>query len=470
MEKVLIANRGEIAIRIMKACQDLDLDYVVIYTKEDQNSLHVKLAEQNGNGKRLFRVSSYRDPNDLFEVADITSSTVIHPGYGFIAEDYRLAKRAVTRHRPLTFIGPRWHVLKNLGSKINTKRIANILGIPSIPGSQGPIYNEMEAGEIALDLFEKQEQQGIRDPSILIKPSTGGGGMGIERVFHMNEFRRVYRLVRNYAKRQFGDEGVLIEDYIQNINHVEVQLICSKHKEIVHCSTRNCTVQSDKRQKRIEVAPGLDFLHPYDFDPQRVLDTIISYSIRMARYLDYDSLGTWEWLITKEGTPYLLEVNPRIQVENAVSGQITQLKNRRLDINLIREQIRLALGDKLGYKQKDLSFKGVSIEFRIVAEDTRRGFIPWSGSITTFEFPTYDWVDVYTHVPNGEQYLIPTEYDPNLALVVVWGEDFREAKERGFRFLTETVIEGQDGQGGLIITNIEFLKNNIDNLLRYHAN
>jgi len=469
LERVLIANRGEIAIRIMKACQDLGLDYVMIYTKEDQNSLHVKLAEQNQKDrKRLFRVSSYRDPNDLFEVADITSSTAIHPGYGFIAEDYRVARRAVTRERPIKFIGPRWQVLKDFGNKINTKKIASALGIPSIPGSEGPIYNEMEAEDIAVRLFEMQQEQGIPNPSILIKPSTGGGGMGIEEVVHIDQFRRIYRQVRNYSKRQFGDEGVLIEQYIKNVNHIEVQLVCSQHKEIVHCGTRNCTIQTGRRQKRIEVAPGLDFSQAYKFDPQRILETIISYSIRMARYVDYDSLGTWEWLVTKEGTPYLLEVNPRIQVENAVSSRITTFKNRASSINLIREQIRLALGDKLGYKQNDLSFKGVSIEFRIVAEDTKRGFIPWSGCISNFQLPTYSWLDVYTHVPNTEPYVIPSEYDPNLALAVVWGETFKEAKERGLKFLSEAIIEGENGYGDPVTTNIEFLKNNIDNLCRYN--
>lgn len=467
-DKVLIANRGEIAIRIMNACKNLGLDYVVVYTREDESSLHVKLnRDSRSNRCNAWRVSSYCDPNDILAVADHTGCTAIHPGYGFFAEDYRFARRVKTRERSLTFIGPSWEVIKGLGSKINTKAIANALKIPTIPGSDAPIYNEIEAEGLAEELFYIQEEKGIKNPSILVKASAGGGGMGIEQVNHIDQFRQVYRRIKNYAKRQFGDEGVLIEQCINDYNHLEVQLVCSRHREMVHFGTRNCTIQSLGRQKRIEVSPGFDLENPsgYQFNPQRILDEIIDYSLKLAAHVKYDNVGTWEWIVTREGHPYLLEVNTRIQVENDVSAKTSRIRGHDSPPNLIEEQIRLALGERLGYRQKDISFTGVAIEFRVVAEDTKRGFTPWIGTITGLEIPAYPWLSIYSHVPHQEAYDIPSEYDPNLALAIMWGENLAEAKERGRTFLSEVRIEGRNSREELIITNLDYLKENIDNLL-----
>lgn len=468
--KILIANRGEIAIRIMDACKKLGLDFVTVYTREDEGSLHVKLSQDSkSNQRRAWRISNYRDPNDILAVADYTNSTAIHPGYGFFAEDYRFVRRVQTRERKLKFIGPSWEVIKVLGSKINTKSIANALKIPTIPGSDAPIYNEIEAEELAEELFYIQQDKGIKRPSILVKASAGGGGMGIEEVTHIDQFRQIYRRIQGYAKRQFGDEGVLIEQCVSDYNHLEVQLVCSKHREIVHFGTRNCTIQSFGRQKRIEISPGFDLDNPslYEFDPKKVLEEIVDYSLKLAAHVKYDNVGTWEWVVTREGYPYLLEVNTRIQVENDVSAKTSCIRGHEGPPNLIEEQIRLALGDKLGYKQKDISFSGVSIEFRIVAEDTKRGFMPWIGAITRFDFPSYPWMSVYSHVPRNEKYIIPSEYDPNLALAIVWGENLSEAKERGRVFLAETQIEGQNRREEPIITNLGYLKENIDNLMLF---
>lgn len=467
--KVLIANRGEIAIRIMNACKRLGLDYVNVYTQEDRNSLHVRLSQsENPDENKAWRVSSYRDPNDILAVADYTNCTAIHPGYGFFAEDYRFARRVQTRDRSLIFIGPSWEVIKVLGSKINTKSIANSLQIPTIPGSEQPIYNEIEAEELAEELFFIQQEKGIKKPSILVKASAGGGGLGIEEVTHIDQFRQVYRRIQNYAKRQFGDEGVLIEQCVNGYNHLEVQLVCSRHREIIHFGTRNCTIQSHGRQKRIEVSPGFDLENPsqYQFDPRRVLQEIVDYSLKLAAHVKYDNVGTWEWIVTREGHPYLLEVNTRIQVENDVSAKTSRIRGQESPPNLIEEQIRLALGEKLGYKQKEISFSGVSIEFRIVAEDTKRGFTPSSGTIDRFEIPSYPWLAVYSHVPD-DSYVIPSEYDPNLVLAIVWGENLAQAKERGLQFLSEAHIEGQNSIGEPIVTNFNYLKENIDKLLLF---
>jgi acetyl/propionyl-CoA carboxylase alpha subunit len=464
--KVLIANRGEIAIRITNACRDLGLDYVVVYTEADKDSEHVRRNVTAGPEQNAWRVTSYTEPNDIFAVADHTGCTAIHPGYGFFSEDFRFARRATKRERPLVFIGPSWEVIRDLGDKINTKRVANQLGIPTIPGTDAPIYNEMEAEEIAADLLESQRQKGIDQPSVLVKAAAGGGGMGIEEVTEIERFRRVYRQLQNYAKRQFGDGGVLIEQCLRDYNHLEVQLVCSKYGERVHFSSRNCTIQSTGRQKRVEAAPGFDrSAFEYDFDEKKVLEQIVQYSLKLAAHVKYDNVGTWEWIVTRSGQPYLLEVNTRIQVENDISARISYLGGAQP--NLIREQIRLGLGERLGYKQSAIKFRGTAIELRIVAEDTRRGFAPWIGTITEFTFPNHPWSAVYTHVPFDRPYTIPSDFDPNLALALVWGDSVQDAKDKAVRFLQETTINGVDGGGNAIITNLHYLHDNLDRLLAF---
>jgi len=465
--KILIANRGEIALRIMRACQELGLDYVVVYTAADKDSEHVQLNLDNSvNSQKAWQITSYTDPNDILAVADHTECTAIHPGYGFFSEDFRFARRVTVRDRPLTFIGPNWQVIKNLGDKINTKRVAKQLSIPVIPGTDSPIYNEMEAEEIAEQLLDDQKAQNIKNPSILVKAAAGGGGMGIEEVTQVEQFRRVYRQVQNYAKRQFGDAGVLIEQCLRDYNHIEVQLLCSRHGERLHFGTRNCTIQSTGRQKRVEAAPGFDdscFI--YDFVSSDVLEQIVQYSLKLASHVRYDNVGTWEWIVSQDGQPYLLEVNTRIQVENDISARISYINDKHP--NLIKEQIRLALGERIGYSQEDIEIKGASIELRIVAEDTMRGFSPWIGTIYSFKFPEYDWSAVYTHVPFDRPYMIPSDFDPNLALAVIWGDSIQQAKERASQFLNESVIEGKNSKGEPIITNMDYLHNNLDRLLTF---
>lgn len=450
----------------MNACKDLDLDYIVVYTEADKDSEHVRRNITSGPEQNAWRITSYTEPNDIFAVADHTGCTAIHPGYGFFSEDFRFARRATVRDRPLTFIGPNWEVIRDLGDKINTKRIANKLGIPTIPGTDAPIYNEMEAEEIAAKLLDDQLEAGIPNPSILVKAAAGGGGMGIEEVTEIEQFRRVYRQLQNYAKRQFGDGGVLIEQCLRDYNHLEVQLVCSKHGERIHFSSRNCTIQSTGRQKRVEAAPGFhDSCFEYDFDEKKLLDQIVKYSLKLADYVKYDNVGTWEWIVSRSGQPYLLEVNTRIQVENDISARISYIGGEQP--NLIREQIRLGLGNKIGYKQSAVKFKGAAIELRIVAENTRRGFAPWIGTITEFKFPEHPWSVVYTHVPGDRPYPIPSDFDPNLALALVWGDNMDDAKAKAARFIDETVIQGSDSSGKPIITNLDYLKNNLDRLLAF---
>ncbi|AEH45842.1 Pyruvate carboxylase [Thermodesulfatator indicus DSM 15286] len=461
-ERVLIANRGEIALRIMEACEALGIDYVAVYAPGDEQSLHVKLPK--AKGKPCFRISSYRDANDILAVADEAKCTAIHPGYGFFSEDFRFARRVVKRNNPLIFIGPRWEVIRDLGHKLMAKQVANEIGVPVIPGTINPVYNEIEAEAKAEELFLWQEEQGF-EPRILIKAAAGGGGMGIEEVDNLDMVRPVFRRIRAYAKRLFGDDGVLIEVFIRDFHHIELQVLGNQFGELVHFGTRNCTIQVH-RQKRIEVAPGFDPAYTdYPFDAEKVLESIVNHSLKLAAHVGYDSVGTWEWLVTRDGKHYFMEVNTRIQVENEISARISRIKGK--EPNLLMEQIRAAFGEKLGYKQKDISFEGTSIEFRLIAEDVKRGFKPLSGTITRFEYPEREWLRVRTHVPQDEPYRIPTEFDPNLALGIIWGKDTPQAMERGFDFLNSLIIEGETAQGEPLATNVPYLKEKLPQILKF---
>jgi acetyl/propionyl-CoA carboxylase alpha subunit len=466
--KVLIANRGEIAVRIMQACTELGLPFVAIYTREDEHSGHVAMARTLGGESSLFRIQNYLDAGDILSVADQANATAIHPGYGFFSENYRFARRVSERDRPMTFIGPSWQVIRDLGDKINTKRLARGLGVPTVPGSDRAIYDEMEAEAIAESLFEFQANMGIKRPVVLVKASAGGGGMGIDEVEDMARFRQTYRRIRNYSLRTFNDEGVLIEQRVFNFNHLEVQIASDRSgTNPVHFGTRNCSVQSPGLQKRIEVAPGFrpENLR-YEFDAQKVMDDITGYSLSIAREIKYDNVGTWEWIVTPDGKPFLMEVNTRIQVENGVSADIARVKGD-VDVDLIREQIRIGLGEPLGYTQRDISFEGVSIEYRIIAEDTENGFSPWVGRIEELSWPGHDWLSFHTHVPLDRPYQIPTEYDPNLALAIIWGKDLDEAKRRGLEFLGELKLNGVDSSGSSMKSNIPFLVDRTENLLEF---
>lgn len=467
--KVLVANRGEIAIRIIQACQQLGLEFVCVYTAEDARSGHVELVQALKQPKSLYRVSSYHDANELLAVADASGATAIHPGYGFFAEDFRFARRVVQRQRGLVFIGPSWRVIRKLGDKINTKRLARSLGVPTVPGSDKPIYDEVEAEDVARSLFEFQKQCGIESPTILIKASAGGGGMGIEEVYDLDRFRSVYRRIRNYALRQFKDEGVLIEQRIRDFNHLEVQIVSDRTgRNPVHFGTRNCSIQSTGLQKRVEVAPGFDPRSiSYSFDAAQVLKDITKHSLAMAREVHYDNVGTWEWIVSRNGRPFLMEVNTRIQVENGVSATIARIRGKR-GVNLIAEQIRLGLGDPLGYTQEDIAFEGVGIEYRIIAEDPANQFTPSAGNIETFDWQPQSWLGMHTHVPTDKlPYEIPTEFDPNLALGIVWGEDLGKAKERGLEFLNHLHLSGRENSGQPLKTNVDFLREKTGHVLEF---
>jgi len=458
-----VANRGEIAQRIIQACRKLGLDFVCVHTREDHASGHVAMARELGG--EAVRISSYHDANELMAVADHAGATAVHPGYGYFAEDYRFARRVSERTRPMVWIGPSWQVIRTLGDKINTKRLARSLGVPTVPGSDRPVYDELEAEEIADSLFRFQAEQGIDNARVLVKASAGGGGMGIEEVLNLDHFKTVYRRIRNYSKRQFHDEGVLIEQRILTFNHLEVQIAADRHGNVAHFGTRNCTIQSTGRQKRVEIAPGFapDQVK-YSFDAAKVLADITAHSLSIAREVGYDNVGTWEWIVTPAGQPFLMEVNTRIQVENGVSAAIARIKGKP-GVDIIREQIRMGLGDPMGFTQDDITFEGIGIEYRIIAEDPDNRFTPWVGRIDRFAPPAFAWADLHSQIPRDKPYDIPTEFDPNLALAIIWGKNLEEAKARGVQYLDDLVLEGQDQAGAPMKSNIAFLREKTRDIL-----
>lgn len=462
--KVLIANRGEIAIRVMNVCSDLGLDYVVVYTEADKDSGHVQQNTTSGKNQNAWRITSYIDANELFAVADHTGCTAIHPGYGYLTEDFRFARRAANRDRPLTFIGPHWEAIQALGNKINAKKLAKKLNIPTVPGNDSPIRNEVEAENIALTFLQNQQQEGIKNPAILIKPAIGSGGLGIAEVSDLSRFSRVYRQVQNYGKNHFGDNTVLIEKCYHDCNHLAIQLVCSKHDERIHFSSSNYKIQSTGCQTGISVAPGFPpSCFDYDFDAQKLLEQITQYSLQMAAHLKYDNVGSWEWLVTRSGKPYLLKVNSCITAENDISARTSVIHDDQP--NLIREQIRLSLGKRIGCQQSAIQFKGAALQLNIAAEDTAWRFAPVPGTITSCRFPDYPWSAVYSHIPDDKPYPIPSEFDPNLALAVIWGDSLEDAKTKAKTFLKKTVIRGKDSSGKKIATNLDYFKKNLGRIL-----
>ena len=450
-------------MRIIQACRKLGLDFVCVHTREDHASGHIALARELGG--QTVRISSYHDANEIMAAADHTGATAVHPGYGYFAEDFRFARRVTERTRPMAWIGPSWQVIRTLGDKINTKRLARSLGVPTVPGSDRPVYDELEAEEIADSLFRFQAEQGIDNARVLVKASAGGGGMGIEEVMSLDHFKTVYRRIRNYAKRQFHDEGVLIEQRILNFNHLEVQIAADRHGSIAHFGTRNCTIQSTGRQKRVEIAPGFapDQVS-YSFDAGKVLEDIIAHSLAIAKEVSYDNVGTWEWIVTPAGQPFLMEVNTRIQVENGVSAAIARIRGQA-GVDIIKEQIRMGLGEPMGFAQGDVTFEGIGIEYRIIAEDPDNRFTPWVGRIDRFVPPQAPWASLHSQIPPGKPYDIPTEFDPNLALAIIWGKDLAEAKARGVEWLDKLVLAGQDRHGEAMKSNIAFLRAKTENIL-----
>ena len=425
--KILIANRGEIAVRILRACRDLGVPAVVAYSEADRDTLAVRLADEAVCIGPAEARKSYLNQPAMVSAALITGCDAVHPGYGFLSEDPTFAE--VCAAHDLTFIGPRAEVLDRFASKYAVRRMLAANGLPTVPGSRG----------IVTDLNDALAQAGEAGYPVLLKPSAGGGGRGMRLVRSPREMETSLPLARSEAQAAFGDDSIYFEKWIEESRHVEVQVLIDRFGNGIQLGERDCSVQR-RHQKIIEEgpSPAMD-----DATRERLRDL----AIRAVTAAGYESAGTLEFLLDREGNFYFIEINCRIQVEHPVTELVTGL-------DLIVEQIRLAAGERLAIAQERVQFRGHAIEFRINAEDPNDNFAPQTGVVEELLLPGGPGVRLDTHLYPG--YEVPPFYDSLLAKLVIWGEDRAQAVARSRRALAEFEIAG-------IKTNIPFHRGIIDN-------
>ena len=425
--KILIANRGEIAVRILRACRDLDIPAVVAYSEADHDTLAVRMADEAICIGPSEARKSYLNQPAVVSAALITGCDAVHPGYGFLSEDAGFAE--VCAAHDLAFIGPRAEVLERFSSKYAVRRMLAANGLPTVPGSRGIITDQRDA-------MDQAQEAGY---PVLLKPSAGGGGRGMRLVRSPREMETSLPLARSEAQAAFGDDSIYFEKWIEESRHVEVQVLVDQHGNGVHLGERDCSIQR-RHQKIIEEAPS-----PAMDDAAR--DRLRDLAIRAVVAAGYESAGTLEFLLDKDGSFYFIEINCRIQVEHPVTEMLTGL-------DLIAEQIRLAAGERLSLTQEQVRLDGHAIEFRINAEDPGDNFSPQTGVVDELVLPGGPGVRVDTHLYAG--YEVPPFYDSLLAKLVVWGDSRPMALARARRALAEFTVGG-------LKTNLPFHRGMIDN-------
>ena len=419
-KKVLIANRGEIAVRINRACQELGISTVAVHSEADRDSMHVRIANESVCIGPNQVNKSYLNTHALIAACEITNAEAVHPGYGFLSENASFAKM-VSDHG-LTFIGPKSEHIEKMGNKIQAKKIMQKLGVPTVPGSEGKIKNLKDASNISNEIGYP----------ILLKAAAGGGGRGMKVINNEKELNENFVIVKQEALSFFGNDEVYIEKFIDAPRHIEVQVIGDMYGNFVHLHERDCSIQR-RNQKVIEeaLAPGISL-----DEKSKLFETVVN-AIKQMGYL---GLGTLEFLY-HEGSFYFMEMNTRLQVEHPITEMITR-------IDLVREQISVASGEKLSFDQSRISPLGHSIECRINAEDPST-FQPSAGTISLYHPPAGNGIRLDTFIYSG--YKVPHYYDNLLAKLIVTGRDRDHAIRRALRSLDEIIIEG-------VTTNIELHK------------
>jgi acetyl-CoA carboxylase biotin carboxylase subunit len=413
-KKVLVANRGEIAVRVIRACQELGIATVAVHSTADRDSLAVQLADQSVCIGPPAAKESYLSIANVVSAATITGAEAIHPGYGFLAENSSFAE--ICAQVGIAFIGPSPHAIDTMGNKAAAREAMKSAGVPIVPGTPGPVSSEREALEWARE---------IGFP-VIVKASAGGGGKGMRVVMQEADLVSQVATARAEAEAAFGNGEVYIEKYLIEPRHVEVQVLADQHGNVVHLGERDCSVQTRRHQKMLEEAPC-------SFIPEATRRALGEAAVAGARAVGYSNAGTMEFLVSATGEFFFMEMNTRIQVEHPVTEQIT-------GIDLVREQIRVAYGLPLGFTQEDVAFDGHSIECRLTAEDPEKGFSPASGTVRVFDAPGGLGVRVDTHVRNG--YFVPPFYDSLLAKIIVHAPTRDEAIARMERALRETRLDG----------------------------
>ena len=412
-KKILVANRGEIALRIMRACRELGVESVAVHSEADLDSVHVKYADESVCVGRRTSAESYLNVPNIVAAAEVTGAEAIHPGYGFLAENADFAE--ICTENGFVWIGPSAAVIRRMGDKANARGTAVAAGVPVVPGSPSVIDTADEAVSFA-------QQVGY---PVIVKASAGGGGKGMRVAVDEEHLRHGFVAARNESAAAFGDDRGYVEKFLTNPRHIEIQILGDSHGNIVHLGERDCSVQR-RHQKLIEESPS-PAVSP-ELRARMGAD-----AIKLAREVGYSSAGTVEFLLDEDGSYYFMEMNTRIQVEHPVSEMVT-------GIDLMKWQISVAAGDALKFGQDDIGIFGHSIECRINAEDPTRDFMPVPGKIVGFHCPGGPGVRVDSHIYAG--YTVPPYYDSLLAKVIVHGRDRAEALDRMRRALSECVIEG----------------------------
>jgi acetyl-CoA carboxylase biotin carboxylase subunit len=420
VERILIANRGEIALRILRTCRMMGIEAVVAHSEADAGSRAVQLADESICIGPAESSRSYLNAAAVISAALVSGCDAIHPGYGFLSEDDSFAE--MTRAHDLLFIGPPPEVLERFASKAGTRELLRAHGLPMVPGSDGMLRDDEHA---------LAEAERIGYP-VLIKPSAGGGGKGMRLARTARELQQALTVCRSEARAAFGDDSLYLEKWLERTRHVEVQVIIDSHGNGVHVGERDCSVQR-RHQKLVEEAPS-----PAIDDAAR--EELTNKAVRAAVAAGYQNVGTLEFLVDGEGNYYFIEINARIQVEHPVSEMLS-------GIDIVAEQIRLAAGEQLGYDQDAVRLDGHAIEYRINAEDVRADFQPQAGVVERYVPPGGAGIRVESHLYSG--YDVPAYYDSLLGKLIVWAPDRESSIARSRVALDELVVAGLD-------TNIEF--------------
>lgn len=419
-KRILIANRGEIAVRIIRACREMGIRTVAVYSQADRNAVHVGLADEAVCIGKAEASDSYLNMERIISAAIAVGAEAIHPGFGFLSENAEFVQMCEQHH--ITFIGPSSELISRMGNKSEAKKTMKQAGVPVVPGTEEPVYDLEEA---------KREAERIGYP-VMIKASSGGGGKGMRIARSREEFAVSFQAAQQESIRAFADDSMYLERYVQNPRHVEVQIMADKYGQVIQLGERDCSIQR-RHQKMIEESPS-----PALTDEIR--KKIRSTAVQAAKVVNYESAGTIEFLLDDSGEFFFMEMNTRIQVEHPVSELIS-------GVDLIREQIMVAAGETLSVAQEDILFRGHAIECRINAEDPIRGFLPCPGTITHLHLPGGNGVRIDTAIYEG--YQIPPNYDSMLVKVITYDRDRKTAIRKMIRALDEMEIEGVE-------TNLEF--------------
>ena len=426
LQKILIANRGEIAVRIIRACREMGIRTVAVYSEADKNSLHKTLADEAICIGPAASSKSYLNMKAILEAACLTGADSIHPGFGFLSENASFAK--ICNDMGIKFIGPSGDLINLLGNKSKAKETMKKAGVPVVPGSEGLIKNKEEAIELA----EK-----IKYP-VILKASAGGGGRGIRIAYSKEELEKSYDIVKQEAKISFGDDSIYLEKFIENPRHVEIQILADEHGNCIHLGERDCSIQR-RHQKIIEETPSMAI-------NDKTRKKMGQIAVKAVKEIGYTNVGTIEFLVDKNQDFYFMEMNTRVQVEHPITEMVT-------GIDIIKEQIKIASGQKMLLNQEDIKFTGHVMEARINAENSDKNFMPCPGKITGLHLPGGNGIRVDTAIYAG--YTVPANYDAMIAKIIAQGKNREEAIAKLRSAIAELVVEGIDTNTDFILKILE---------------